>query len=100
MLYLQFFLFPFTDPSEVGTISIVEMLHRSNLIALVAGGNRQKYAENTVLVWDDALKKFVLELTFASPVLAIRFRRDKIFVVEKTRTHVFSFPDNIHKLLS
>jgi len=88
------------DPSEVGTISIVELLHRSNLIALVAGGSRQKYAENTVLVWDDVLKKFVLELTFATPVLAIRFRRDMIFVAERTRVHVFSFPNNVKKLLT
>ena len=81
------------DPSEVGTISIVEMLHRSNMIALVAGGSRQKYAENTLLVWDDSLKRFVLELTFATAVLAIRFRKDRLFVVERTRVHIFSFPD-------
>lgn len=36
-----------TDPSEVGTISIVELLHRTNLVALVAGGSKQKFAENT-----------------------------------------------------
>ena len=35
------------DPSDVGTISIVELLHRTNLLALVAGGSKQRYAENT-----------------------------------------------------
>lgn len=84
----------------MGTISIVELLHRSNLIGLVAGGARQKYAENTLLVWDDSLKKFVLELTFSSPVLAIRMRKDRIFAVERTRVHVFSFPNDVKKLLS
>jgi WD40 repeat protein len=76
------------------------MLFRSNLIAVVAGGNKQKYAENTLLLWDDALKKFVLELTFATPVLAIRLRKDKIFVAERTRVHVFDFPSNVKKVLT
>ena len=76
------------------------MLFRSNLIGLVAGGNKQKYAENTLLLWDDALKKFVLELTFATPILAVRLRKDKIFVAEKTRVHVFDFPSNVKKILS
>lgn len=44
------------DPGEVGTISIVELLHRTNLIALVAGGAKQKFSENTgkhffVVIW-------------------------------------------------
>lgn len=74
------------------------MLHRSNIIALVAGGCKQKFAENTVLVWDDSKKKFVLELTFASPVLAIRLRKDFLFVVEATRVHIFSFPTDPKKI--
>jgi len=91
---------PSPDPWDVGTISVVELLHRSNIIALVAGGNRQKYAENTVLVWDDVRKKFVLELTFSTGVLSLRLRKDIIVVCEKTKIHVFSFPSSVRRLLT
>jgi WD40 repeat protein len=88
------------DTSEVGTIAIAEVLHRTNLIALVAGGAQQKFAENTVLIWDDAKKKMVLEFTFSSPVLSLRVRRDRLFVVEKNRIHVFCFPQDPRKLFT
>ena len=44
---------------------------------IVGGGSMPKFAENTVLIWDDAKKKFIFELTFPSVILAIRLRRDK-----------------------
>ncbi|KAI1309488.1 WD repeat domain phosphoinositide-interacting protein 4 [Halotydeus destructor] len=88
------------DPVDVGTISIVELLHRTNLIALVAGGSKQKFAENTVLIWDDSKKRFVMEFTFSTPVLAIRLRKDRMFVAERNRIHVFSFPVSPKKLFT
>lgn len=54
-----------------------EMLHRTNLLAMVAGGVQPKYANNAVMVYDDISKQFVLELTFKVPVKAVRLRRDK-----------------------
>ncbi|XP_072013947.1 WD repeat domain phosphoinositide-interacting protein 4-like [Amphiura filiformis] len=88
------------DKEEVGSVGQVEMLHRTNLIAIVAGGNMPKFAENTVLIWDDANKKFVLELTFPSLVLAVRLRRDKIIVVLHNRLFVYSFPNEPQKLFA
>jgi hypothetical protein len=61
----------------MGSVAHCEMLHRTNLLAIVAGGSRPKFAENTVLVYDDISKKFVLEFTFTTPVKAVRLRRDK-----------------------
>ncbi|XP_033645914.1 WD repeat domain phosphoinositide-interacting protein 4-like [Asterias rubens] len=88
------------DKDEIGSVSQVEMLYRTNLIAIVGGGSMPKFAENTVLIWDDTKKKFVLELTFPSVVLAVRLRRDKIVVVLRTRIFVYSFPQNPQKLLT
>lgn len=64
--------------ADIGSISQCEMLHRTNLLAMVGGGSSPKYAENTVLVYDDISKQFVLELTFKVPVKAVRLRRDKL----------------------
>jgi len=65
------------DNDLMGSISLAEMLWRTNLIAVVGSGNRAKFADNTVLIYDDLAKKFVMEVTFASPIKAVRLRRDK-----------------------
>lgn len=61
----------------MGSIAIAEMLWRTNVIAVVGGGSRPKFADNTVLIYDDLSKKFVMEITFTSPIKAVRLRRDK-----------------------
>lgn len=88
------------DVTQFGTLSICEMLHRTNLLALVVGGTRPKFADNTVIIWDDHLKRFVLELTFSSKVLAVRMRLDKLFVAEINQIHCFSLNKNIQKLFT
>ncbi|XP_077993743.1 WD repeat domain phosphoinositide-interacting protein 4-like [Glandiceps talaboti] len=86
------------DKDEVGSIGLIEMLRRTNLLAIVGGGATPKFAENTVLVWDDCRKKFVVELTFPGTVLGIRLHMDRIIVVLVNRIYVYSFPDNPVKL--
>ncbi|XP_054163211.1 WD repeat domain phosphoinositide-interacting protein 4-like [Oppia nitens] len=88
------------DPKELGSIAICQLLHRTNLMALVAGGSNQRYSERSVLIWDDSLKKFVLELTFSTPVISVRTRRDRIIVVERHGIHCFSFPNSPQKLFT
>ncbi|XP_043249160.1 WD repeat domain phosphoinositide-interacting protein 4-like [Colletes gigas] len=84
----------------IGSIAIAEMLWRTNIIAIVGGGTRPKFAENTVLIYDDISKKFVLEVTFTSPIKAVRLRRDKMIVALQREVHVFSFPVPTRRLLT
>lgn len=86
--------------SKIGSVSMCKLLHRTNLIALVGGGQRPKYADNTVLVWDDYTKKFVLEFTFATKVLSLCTRRDRLFAVERNKIHCFNFPNDPYKLFT
>lgn len=90
------------DAEQVGSVGLVEMLNRSNLLALVGGGSSPKFSDLSVLIWDDAREgkdeKLVLEFTFPKPVLAVRMRHDKLVVVLRSRIYVFSFPDNPTKL--
>jgi len=65
------------DISEMGSVINCEMLHRTNLIAIVGGGSRPKFADNSILIYDDVLKEFVLDYTFTSPVVAVRLKRDR-----------------------
>ncbi|KAJ9599554.1 hypothetical protein L9F63_009952, partial [Diploptera punctata] len=88
------------DLELVGSVSHCEMLHRTNLLAIVGGGYRPKFAENTVLVYDDISKKFVLEFTFNTPVRAVRMRRDRLVVALLHQIHVFSFPAPAQRLFT
>lgn len=60
-----------------GGIGLIELLHRTNIIALVGGGDRPKYPTNKVLLWDDKTGKFFAELEFRSPVLGLRMAADR-----------------------
>ncbi|CAH3198123.1 unnamed protein product [Porites evermanni] len=80
------------DLNEPFQASQTHMLHRCNLIAVVGTGPGAKFFNDKVYIWDDVQKKLVIELTFGCPVMSVRMRREKLFVVLKTRIQVFSFP--------
>ena len=102
----------------VGSVAQAEMLYRTNLLALVAGGRKPKYADNTVMIYDDRAAKMVLEFTLPDQVLAVRLKRDKVVIkltqnwgkfasfshqvvcVCRNKIHVFSFPHAPRKLFS
>ncbi|MFH4975144.1 hypothetical protein AB6A40_001853 [Gnathostoma spinigerum] len=86
--------------SIVGSVKLCTMLHRTNLIAIVAGGTQPKFAENTVMIWDDKAKEFVLEITLSTPVLNVLLSYTRLVSVEAGRIHVFNFPDNFSRILS
>ncbi|XP_063723920.1 WD repeat domain phosphoinositide-interacting protein 4-like [Symsagittifera roscoffensis] len=96
-----------TDPlqekrkiSELGTCSLVQMMGRSNFIAIVAGGKSPIFDDSTVALWDDAKSKIVTQLKFNEPVLNVKLKASLIVVVVPTRIHIFQFLPEIQKLAS
>lgn len=77
----------------MGSVAQCEMLQRTNILAIVSGGSRPKFADNTLLIYDDLSKKFILELTFSSPIRAVRLRKDKYVQINNTNSpnHLFKF---------
>ena len=53
------------------------MLNRTNIIALVGGGKKQRFPPNQVIIWDDYQNKPLSDLKFSSLVRNVKLRKDK-----------------------
>lgn len=81
-----------------GGIGIVEMLYKTNIIALVGGGSNPKYTLNKVILWDDNQMKAITELRVTSYIRNVKLKKDKyycnknrIFVVCEQKIYVLKF---------
>ena len=86
--------YPFTEHYERimnGGIGVVEMLYKSNFLALMGGGRVPKYGKNKLIIWDDHENKVISELKFTTTIINIKLKKDLLFVVCHKRIYVFDF---------
>uniref|UniRef100_A0A0N5C8Z9 Autophagy-related protein 18 n=1 Tax=Strongyloides papillosus TaxID=174720 RepID=A0A0N5C8Z9_STREA len=83
---------------EVGSVTIVRLLNKTNLLGIVSGGKFPKFAGNAALLFDAFNRKFVVEITVNSLVTNFVFSYSKLIVAQAKHVTVFSFPNNLQKL--
>ena len=65
------------------------MLNRTNIIALVGGGKRERFPKNQVIIWDDHQNKPLSDLKFNSFVRNVKLRKDKIIVICQKKKYIY-----------
>lgn len=81
-------------------IAHVEMLYRTNLLALTGHSTSPQYPPNKVLIYDDHLQQPIGELSFRQKVLTTKLRRDRIVVVLRDRVYIYNFSDLVSPIAS
>ncbi|KAJ3136378.1 WD repeat domain phosphoinositide-interacting protein 3, partial [Irineochytrium annulatum] len=90
---------PRPELDRPGGITIVEMLYRTNYVALVGGGRNPKFPPNRLIIWDDLKGRVVMQLQFRSEIKAVRLRKDRIIIAFWNRIVVYTFsprPQRLH----
>ena len=73
-----------------GGIGKIEMLKTTNILALVGGGKKPKFALNKIIIWDDSKSRVISELRFNSEILNMKIKMDRIIGVCLKKIYVFN----------
>ena len=73
-----------------GGIGIIEMLKKTNILALTGGGQIPCFPLNQLVIWDDHQGKIISMLRFNNNIINIRLRNDKIIVVLQKKIYIFN----------
>ena len=73
-----------------GGIGIIEMLKKTNILALTGGGKIPCFPLNQLVIWDDHQGKIISMLRFNDNIINIRLRCDKIIVVLQKKIYIFN----------
>lgn len=79
------------DFEQGGGLGVIAMLFRTNILAFSGGAKSVRFLPQKVVLWDDRQASVKAELSFRTPVRAIRMRRDLLVVVLDRKVYVYGF---------
>ena len=72
-----------------GGIKQAEMYYRTNLLALIGGGDIPKFNPKKLVMWDDYQNKMISEIKFFSNLKNVKLSNDKIFAICEKNIYIF-----------
>ena len=66
------------------------MLDKSNILALVGGGEYPKFSINKITIWDDHQGKIISQIRFNSEVIKVKIRKDTIIGVLQEKIYILN----------
>ncbi|GER47304.1 autophagy-related protein [Striga asiatica] len=73
----------------VGAFNIVEMLYRSNLLAIVGAGEQPSLSPRRLCLFNTISGAAIRELNFLTSILAVRVNRKRLIVLLKEQTYIY-----------
>ena len=73
-----------------GGIGIIEMLYKTNILALVGGGIYPKFSINKITIWDNHQDKIISQIRFNSEVIKVKIRKDVIIGALQDRIYIIN----------
>ena len=86
--------FPFLDlyyKEMKGGIGIIEMLNKSNILALVGGGKNPAFPENELILWDENKGEEISKIKLKKKILNVKLKENKIYIVTSEKIYIFDF---------
>lgn len=72
-------------------IGIAEIFYKSNLIALVGGGDDPKYPTNKLVIWDDYRGKQIADIDAEHRICGVKFNQECFVIVCQNSVKLFNF---------
>lgn len=78
---------------DVGSIVNASNVARTNMVAIIGGGERPKFSQNTLVIYDALKSEPVMDITFGSPLRNTIMTRDTLIGTLTEHIFVYSIPD-------
>ena len=72
-----------------GGIGKIEMLKKTNILALVGGGLNPCFSPKKIIIWDDHQGNIISILRFNKNILNVRLTKEKIFGICEDKIYIF-----------
>jgi len=74
---------------NIGGVGICEMLFSSSLVAVVGSGSDPSLSPRRLHIMNTKTKGTICELSFVTPILAVKMNKKRLVVVMETKIHIY-----------